>query len=403
MSLRVKVYGSLLLAIGLLGGGYFFKQLFAGSGPTNSQAEKDSDEENEASPVEVAPAKQDSISSFLSSTANLRALRLVDVAARSDGVVQSVLVEEGDFVKKGQVLCRLDDTDVKIRLQLARQKLAQAELQGETAGHREAQAVAQIENSRRELERIEKAYREDLVSEQGYTQAKYQHEELEHEAQISASETRAAAHRVKELDGEMQQAEIELQRTRIRAPFSGRITERTVEVGRTIRNLDSLFKLGAFSPLQADVFLSEGDAHQVRRGLKAMVRLGVDEAVEVEGRVARVSPVVDQSSGTVKVTVELSSSSDGFKPGAFVRVDIRTGTRLDAVLIPKRAVLEEDGEKYVFVFTDGTDTVKRTNVRVGFESDGWVEIREGVAPGDKVIVAGQGALKDGSKIRIMEG
>ena len=401
MSLRVKVYGSLLLAIGLSGGGYFFKQLFAGSGPTNSQAEKDSDKENEASPVEVTPAKRDSISSFLSSTTNLRALRLVDVAARSDGVIQSVLVEEGDFVKKGQVLCRLDDTDVKIRLQLARQKLAQAELQGETAGHREAQAVAQIENSRRELERIEKAYREDLVSEQGYTQAKYQHEELEHEAQISASETRAAAHRVKELDGEMQQAEIELQRTRIRAPFSGRITERTVEVGRTIRNLDSLFKLGAFSPLQADVFLSEGEAHNVRSGLKAMVRLGVDEAVQVEGRVARVSPVVDQSSGTVKVTVELNPSSDGFKPGAFVRVDIRTDTRSDAVLVPKRAVLDEDGEKYVFVA--GTDTAKRTSVRIGFESDGWVEIREGVAAGEKVVVAGQGALKDGSKIRIVEG
>ncbi len=402
MSLRVKVYGSLLLAIGLLGGGYFFKQLFAGSGQTNSQSKKDSDKENEASPVEVASAKRDSISSFLSSTANLRALRLVDVAARSDGVIQSVLVEEGDFVKKGQVLCRLDDTDVKIRLQLARQKLAQAELQGETARHREAKAAAQIENSRRELERIENAYRENLVSEQDYTQAKYQHEELEHEAQISASETRAAAHRVKELDGEKQQAELELQRTRIRAPFSGRITERTVEVGRTIRNLDSLFKLGAFSPLQADVFLSEGDAHQVRRGLKAMVRLGVDEAVQVEGQVARVSPVVDQSSGTVKVTVELmNSSSDGFKPGAFVRVDIRTGTRSDAVLVPKRAVLEEDGKKYVFVA--GTDTAKRTNVRVGFESDGWVEIREGVAPGEKVIVAGQGVLKDGSKIRIVEG
>jgi RND family efflux transporter MFP subunit len=173
-----------------------------------------------------------------------------------------------------------------------------------------------------------------------------------------------------------------------------------VELGRTIRNLDPLFKLGAFSPLYADVYLSEREAHQVKSGQPALVKLGVDESVESRGHIARVSPVVDQSSGTVKVTVELVPATTGLKPGAFVRVEIQTDTRADAILIPKKAVIEEDGEHFVFVANG--ETAKRVRVALGYEWAGRVEIRQGVSSGQKVVVAGQGNLKDGGKIRVIQ-
>jgi membrane fusion protein (multidrug efflux system) len=116
--------------------------------------------------------------------------------------------------------------------------------------------------------------------------------------------------------------------------------------------------------------------------------------------VERISPIVDQSSGTVKVTIALDPAP-GFRPGSFVRVDIRADTRTGALLIPKKAVLEEDGQSYVYVVS--SDSAKRTKVELGYSSDGLVEIRSGLTTGQKVVVAGQGALKEGSKIKIIQG
>jgi multidrug efflux pump subunit AcrA (membrane-fusion protein) len=100
----------------------------------------------------------------------------------------------------------------------------------------------------------------------------------------------------------------------------------------------------------------------------------------------------------VKVTVALEPQL-GFRPGAFVRVDIRTDTKSDAILIPKRAIIEEDGLNYVYIAA--RDTAQRTKVQLGYQSEGMVEIRNGISPGQSVVVAGQGALKEGAKIKVL--
>ena len=113
----------------------------------------------------------------------------------------------------------------------------------------------------------------------------------------------------------------------------------------------------------------------------------------------RVSPVVDDQTGTVKVTVELRAAGTNYRPGAFVRVRIETDTRQQTTLIPKRAVIERDGETFVFV-NDG-ETAHRRPVELGYEDGDAVEVRNGVAVGDNVVVAGQGKLKDGDKTRVV--
>jgi membrane fusion protein, multidrug efflux system len=402
MTSRTKAYGFLALVLLLGGGGYLvwhYLTLQGAAKAAGNDKDKKSDSKD-ASPVELAPATRDKISAYLVSTANLRALREVEVASQTEGVVKAVLVEEGDFVKEGQQMCQLDDTQLQIRLELAKERLAQARFQQEKARKRQEKAAALIENTRREVARLQKAFDEQLISERELAQTKYRLDELEHDERVSLSETREFSHRVDELEAEIKQSELEISRSHIRAAFSGHVTQRTVEIGRTIRNQDPLFKLGAFSPLYADVYLSEREAHQVKPGQPATVKLGVDESVKSQGQIARISPVVDQSSGTVKVTVELTPKTEGLKPGAFVRVDIQTDTRSDAVLIPKRAIIEEDGEHFVFIANG--DAAKRTKVALGYEWSGQVEIRQGVSAGQKVVVAGQGALKDGGKIKVVQ-
>ena len=84
-------------------------------------------------------------------------------------------------------------------------------------------------------------------------------------------------------------------------------------------------------------------------------------------------------------------------PGGFVRVAIQTDVRPDAILVPKRAVLERDGKTFVFLAANGV--ARRVPVQLGYEEDGNIEILQGISAGDRVVVAGQGALEDGSEIR----
>jgi membrane fusion protein (multidrug efflux system) len=402
MSLRFRVYGlSVLLA--LLGGATYIYRTKPGWFKTVAQAKastlpKDATREKEATPVELVIAKRSKISSFLTSTANLRALRDVAVSTQADGVVQKVLVEEGDFVKDAQVLCTLDDTLLQIRLELAQEKLAQASLQMEKARIRQEKATAQIGHTQAELDRYLKAQKEGLVSDKEASTYKYRLEELIHDQKVAASETKEFQHRVSELDAEIAQAKLEISRTQIRAPFAGYVTQRTVNIGQRVRMMDPLFNVGSFTPLYAEVHLSERDTRSVRPGQPASIRLGSDDTVAVKGRVERISPIVDQSSGTVKVTVALDPQP-GFRPGAFVRVDILTDTKSEAILIPKRAIIEEDGQNYVYIATQ--DAARRIKVQIGYQSEGMVEIRSGVNPGENVVVAGQGALKDGAKVKVL--
>lgn len=406
MSARVKVYGFLVLLAVLAGGGYVIKkQFFNGDvaqanagGETKAGAKKDA--ADEAVPVELVKAEEGAISAFVSSTANLRARRDVELAARAEGVVREVLVEEGDLVREGQVLCRLDDRAVKIRLESTDQKLAQARLQHDKARIRHEKAATQISNTEAEVKRSEKAFAEGLVSEKEVDDLRYQLAELQHDQQVAASEQKEFTHHVEELDAELAQVKYDLSQTQVIAPFAGYITERKVELGQTVRNLDPLFRLGAFSPLEADVHLSERDARRVRSGQKADVSLGAGSE-EAVGEVLRISPVVDNSTGTVKVTVSVQPPSRLFKPGAFVRVAIETDSREKTTLIPKRALVQQDGQTFVFV-ADG-EQAQRREVKLGYESEGAVEILDGVTLGENVVVAGQGNLKEGSKIKEVQG
>jgi membrane fusion protein (multidrug efflux system) len=407
MGPRVKAYGILVILIALGGGGYYWNQS-SGAGSTTKAATKGAGKtqktekpEATAIPVELAEATSGAISSYLSSTSNLRARRNVEVTARVDGIVEQMNVEEGDFVREGQALCTLDDTDLQINLTLTKRQLAQAGVQFEQAKIQAEKSATQITNTKAELARKETAYQEQLVSEQEVAQLRYQLDEQTHDERVAGSRVRELGHRVQELQAQIEQGELEISRTEITAPFGGYITERQVELGQTVRNQDRLFRLAAFSPLYADVHLSEQETDLVRPGQAAAVMLGVEARDQAQGRVARISPIVDDSTGTVKVTIELQPGSREFRPGAFVRVDIQTDTRENTVLIPKRAIVEEDGESYIFM-AEG-ETAHRRKVGLGYQNDNEVEIREGVKAGEAVVVAGQGNLKEGSKIRAVEG
>ena len=401
MSTRLKTYIFLLAAVLLGGGGYYVSgKLTSSAGKSDESSTKPQDEDADAIPVAIEAAARGAIADELTSTANLRARREVAVATRAAGIVTAVKVEEGDFVRAGQVLCALDDRELRINLALAEQRLAQTRIQLEAARIRKEQTQARLGNKGVELQRNEDALSQGLLAESEVAVQRHEIEDLEHEVRVVESTVRENLHRIDELQAEIERAKLLISQTAITAPFAGRITERTVELGQSVRVADRLYKLSSFSPLYADIYLPENESRRAAPGQRVRFRLGIGDGEDATGEVERVSPVVDGETGTVKVTARFEAPSPAFRPGAFVRVEIETDTRSDAVLIPKQAVMEEDGESYV-VLVDEDRLAKRVAVELGYRAEAAVEVTSGVSEGDSVVVAGQGKLKDGDKTRVI--
>ena len=401
MTIRGKTYASLLAVVLLATVGYAAKSwLSNGDSSESGDASPGGRAGDDAVPVSTEIAVRGPISHLLGSTANLRARREVAVAAQAAGIVTAVKAEEGDFVKAGQVLCALDDRDLQIDLELAKQRLAQTKIQIEAAVIRSEQTRTRLRNKRSELERNEEALKQGLLAESEVAVQRHDIDDLEHEIQAVESTVRENRHRQDQLESEIRKVELQISQTEITAPFAGRITERTVELGQSIRSAEQLYKLGAFTPLFADVYLPEDDSRSARAGQKVALRLGSADGESAQGKVERVSPVVDEQTGTVKVTVRFNPPNSAFRPGAFVRVEIETHTLDDAILIPKQSVIEEDGQTYVVLVEEG-NTARRAAVELGYQDETAIQVTSGVDAGATVVIAGQGKLKDGDKTRVV--
>ena len=308
-------------------------------------------------PVSVSAVGTGTVSSYITSTANLVPEKDVKVLAEAEGRLADLLVEEGDRITRGQVLASLVRDEAEIAAKKAELRAANARLNQERA----RKVAAENLMSREEFDRITL---ENDVAQQELAEAKWR-----------------------------------LEKTTIRAPFTGRVTERMVKMGQHVRPGDILFGIADFDPLIAWIYLPERDVLGLQEGREVRITLKAGEDTRFQGRVRQISPVVDTATGTVKVTVEAIEPPNEVRPGAFVTIEIVRETRLEVVLVPREAVVRELQDAYVFV-TNGEVAQKRS-VSLGIEEGGRIETRAGLSVGEQVVVSGQGGLKDGSPVRIV--
>lgn len=330
----------------------------AESSAEGGEAENGKDKEKAPVPVEVASVERGDISAYISTTANLVAENEVRLLSEVEGRVARLLVEEGDFVRTGQTLATLvrDDQEISLR---------KAELK-ET-------------NARLAFERGEDLFGQELISRESFDKFKMDFD-------IAQQEKAEAAWR--------------LQKTTIRAPFAGQISERMIQVGQNLRMSDELFRLTDVDPLVARIFLPERDVLGMKEGGEVWITLNADTDTRFPGRIRQVSPVVDTATGTIKVTVEAVDPPASVRSGSFVTVDIVRETRTATMLVPREAVLRELQSAHVFVFSE-EGTAEKREVELGLEEGLWVEAVSGVSAGDSVIVAGQGGLKEGAAVKLV--
>jgi membrane fusion protein (multidrug efflux system) len=194
-------------------------------------------------------------------------------------------------------------------------------------------------------------------------------------------------------------AQLNLSYTRVTAPFAGRVVTRRVNVGQTVSVGTPLFTLSDFTPLLARVHVPAKEFNKLEPDQPVDLTLE-SNGTKLRGRIKLVSPTIDPSSGTIKVTVEINDYPAGVRPGDFAQVSIVTEQRHGSTLVPKIALVNDRGEQVVYVAQADT-TAERRVVEVGFQDDANAEILGGVSVGEHIVIKGQRSLKHGSAIKIL--
>lgn len=311
----------------------------------------------EAVPVAVITPWHTDLASYVFGNAHIEALRVVDIVARVEGPLETLNVEEGARVRRGQVLASLDRDQLKLALDEAR---------------------AQLENTRSAFERDTKMLEKELTSQEVVDNSKYQFE---------TARTR------------FERAELNLRYATITSPFDGMVTKRYIEVGSLIRANMVLFNIADMGRLLARVYVPE----------KEMARINVGDHVEIEsemipdrrfaGEVEMISPVVDPATGTIKVTVHLTEGYDLLKPGMFCSVFILTDTHKDVMVISRKALMTDSETPQVFVVDDSL-RVHRRPLEIGIQQGDTLEVVSGLKPEEKVVLIGQENLSEGTLVKM---
>ncbi|MEM7586578.1 MAG: efflux RND transporter periplasmic adaptor subunit [Acidobacteriota bacterium] len=312
--------------------------------------------EDRGVPVEVAPVVRRSIASYLETHGTLEAENEVDLVARTAGPIVELAAEEGMTVRKGQVLARIDDREVRAQLEVSKVRLEETQLA---------------------YERAKQLHSSELVSQETLDQALANYQSAQ---------------------GDTERLKVQMEYTEISAPFSGLIVQRYVKFAQHLANGAQLFRLSDFDPLLAPIQVPERELPRLRVGQAARIEVEAWGDESFRAKVLRLSPVVDAATGTIRVTLEVQGRGK-LRPGMFASVYLEMARKADALVVPKSALALDSLGDTVFV-ADGETAVRRA-VELGFQNDNLLEVRGGLGEGEQVIVVGQDGLSEGTPIEIL--
>lgn len=398
--------------------------------------------------VQTVPASRATLEQRATHVGEVTAQSGVDITARVSGVVTAVPVAEGDAVRRGQVLVRLDPKDLRFQAAQARAGFDAARVQVEAARAalvtqrarlsqvlagppaeqvRQAeeavrQAQAAVAFSRQQVRRQEELFAQGYVSQQQVDTARLdltaqearlrtaeeslallRREPRPEAVQIARAQVeeaeiahRQAISRLEQARVTMQQAQSTLADSTVVAPIDGLVGRRLVEPGQAVTPATPLVRLIDVDPVIITVAIIERDLSRIRIGLPVTVTTDALPGRTFTGRVAAISPMLSTATRTAEVRIEIPNADGRLRPGMFTSVELLLARVENAVAVPADAVLERPEGPTVFVIKDQTAEARR--VQVGISSGGLVEIVRGVAAGEAVAVAGHRTLRDGMKV-----
>ncbi len=367
--------------------------------------------------VEAAPVARGPFQLWSEFVGTLQARAQADLYAKTSGQVVEILADTGDRVRAGRLLARIDAAEQRERYDQLQAAVAMAEATL-------AQRRAEHEIARTTAARTESLYQQQLVALQ-------QHEAAQAELKGAEAQVAVARAAVAQARANLAAGGVEIEKTRIVAPFDGWVGKRHLDLGAFAAGNQPVFTVVDLSTIKTTVPLTEKDAWQVRVGQPAVVTVEAAPGREFEARVARLSSLFDPRTNTTEAEVEISNPDGRLKPGMFATVAIALATAPDALLVPRTAVLQAEMGSYVFVvapapaeedegegegerpegrglangarapFVVKRVPVERLGTGAGAERH-LAAVAGPLAPGQKVVTLGHEELRDGAGVRVTD-
>ncbi|MGC8739017.1 MAG: efflux RND transporter periplasmic adaptor subunit [Candidatus Hydrogenedens sp.] len=331
-----------------------------------------------ASPVEaVFPSKKD-ISKYFETTTRITAEKKVDVISKGMGICEEIFVEEGDYAKEGQILAKLDTSEVETQI---------------------LQTRVNIEKCKSALIIAENSLKEGIGSKVERDNARFALDAAEATLKIQ---------------------QLQLKNQTITAPISGIITRKNIQKGVLVSTGMPVFSIVDPDSYVLPINIPEREISRVYINQKAEVIVDSCPSENFIATVFRISPTIDPSSGTIKTTLQFLENDKNtcIKDSAFARVKLVMEVHPQVIVIPKDAVLEESGKKYIFTAqTKDTEDIKKLDyneiknksiqftaqkveIQVGLEDSSYYEVLKGIDEHTLVITLGQMNLKPGSIVEV---
>ncbi len=322
---------------------------------------RDEQEEKVIINVEATTIKSGNAVSVFRTTTILEADLESAVTSKASGIVLQINVEVGDKVEAGDVLAVLE-SEVQ-------------QLQYESAN-------ANYQKSLNNYQRAKSLLKKGLANKESVENLKF--------------ETRS-------LKTNLSQAKLDLDFTKITAPISGIITKRSIKKGNLIQLNTQVYEIVDFDSLQAVINVPEDKWRLFKKGLDVNFKFtGLEQ--DIAGKIIRVDPIVDSSTGTFKVVMDIDQSQEqvnNLRPGLFGKTEIVLDKHEDTLLVSKNAVIREDENAYVYQINDDNSVTKRT-IEIGYEMDDELEILSGIEVDMRVVTTGKNNVSEESTVEVIQ-
>jgi RND family efflux transporter MFP subunit len=412
--LKLVLLTLLLVAVGVF---------VASCGGSKANVRKDESAANTqpvAIEVTTAAAIKRDLPRFFEATGSLAGDQQTDVAPQTAGKVVAVGVDIGSYVRRGQMLVRLDDAELKLHVDQAAAQVEQAKAgvrqAEEKIGLRPGQAfdpnrVAEVAAAKvtydladKNLKRAEKLIESGDVSRSFYDDQRARRDQLREQYEVALAQARqnyaavdVARTNVANAQSQLALARKNLSYAVVPAPIDGFVTERTADLGEYVSPQQKVVTIVRTNPLRIRIDIPEQAIPEVKAGQSVSITTSAWPDKNFAGRVARIAPNVSATSRTMTVEAEIENSGNALKPGQFATVRLLQERAEPAVLIPVRAVMNQAGVNRVYVIKDGH--AEQRLVQTGQKEGDLIEIRNGIAADEQVATSNLEQLTDGIAIK----
>jgi len=365
MNMRQSIlYG--LLIVPLFFGGCGSKESVSIEKPSKSPTQIS--EERQVEVVEVVPR---AISYTLSAVGSLRTPENVTISPKKAGIIEKILVREGERVRKGQLLVQLNEVDAKLQVERAEARVQEAEVS--------------LEAHRIILVRYQKLLEGKVIPQQTYEDIGLK---------VKLDEVRLALERT-----ELSLARQNLQDHRIMSPIDGIINLKIASIGEhvNVAPKDEILTVVQMDPLELEFYIPENWAGRIRPGSQIQFVVKAFPEEKYLANLQFVSPTADPATRNVKMKAIAPNPHYRLKPGFFAEVTLQTGGNPNGITIPESALFSQEGKNFTFVVKEGV--ALRREVETGSRFDGKVEVVKGIQKGEKVVTVGHEQLTEGMKVR----